>query len=275
MLSWNSYNNYMSSDKKVAIVTGGAMGYKAGGDSIGCAISIRLAKDGHKVVVVDLGDMGQRTVDIIKESGGEAVFIRADATKTDEVQKIIHETKKLYGGLTCLVNCVARYSAGMAKNVAEISEEEWNDTLEVNLNGYFKICKYSIPLMLESGGGTIINISSVGSLSALPDFSVYSVSKAAIDALTRTMAVDFAPKIRSNSVIPGFVKIANSENNRTPEQLEAWYKDIAKQYPMRRVCEVDEIASVVSFLASDQSSYINGQSIVVDGGKTIADTHEF
>ena len=265
----------MSSDKKVAIVTGGAMGYKAGGDSIGGAISIRLARDGHKVVVVDLGDMGQRTVDIIKESGGEAVFIRADATKTDEVQKIIHETKKLYGGLTCLVNCVARYSAGMAKNVAEISEEEWNDTLEVNLNGYFKICKYSIPLMLESGGGTIINISSVGSLSALPDLSVYSVSKAAIDALTRTMAVDFAPKIRSNSVIPGFVKIANSENNRTPEQLEAWYKDIAKQYPMRRVCEVDEIANVVSFLASDQSSYINGQSIVVDGGKTIADTHEF
>jgi len=75
--------------------------------------------------------------------------------------------------------------------------------------------------------------------------------------------------------MPGFVKIANSENNRTPEQLEAWYKDIAKQYPMRRVCEVDEIANVVSFLASDQSSYINGQSIVVDGGKTIADTHEF
>ena len=228
----------MGSDKKVAIVTGGAMGYKAGGNSIGGAVSIRLAKDGHKIVVVDLGEMGQRTVEIIKENGGEAVFIKADVTKTDEVQKLLQETKKLYGGLTCLVNCVARYSPGMAKNVAEISEEEWNETLEVNLNGYFKMCKYSIPLILESGGGTIISISSIESFISLPNFSVYSVSKAAIDALTRTMAVDFAPKIRSNSVIPGFVKIANSENNRTPEQLEAWYKDVAKQYPMRRVCEV-------------------------------------
>lgn len=265
----------MGSYKKAAIVTGGAMGYKAGGDSIGGAISIRLAKDGYRVVVVDLGEMGQRTADIIKENGGEAVFIQADVTKTDQVQKIIQETKKLYGGLTCLVNCVAKYSAGMAKNVAEISEEEWNKTLDVNLNGYFKMCKYSIPLILESGGGTIINISSVGSLTSLPDFSVYSVSKAAINALTRTIAVDFAPKIRCNAILPGFVKIANSENNRTPEQLDAWYADISKQYPMRRVCEVDEIANVVSFLASDQSSYINGQSIVVDGGKTIADTHEF
>src|SRR3989344_6845533 len=164
MLSWNSYNNYMSSDKKVAIVTGGAMGYKAGGDSIGGAVSIRLAKDGFKVVVVDLGEMGQRTVDIIKGNGGEAVFIRTDVTKTDEVQKIIHETKKLYGGLTCLVNCVARYSGGMAKNVAEISEEEWNKTLEVNLGGDFKMAKYFVPFMLDSGGGTIINISSIETL---------------------------------------------------------------------------------------------------------------
>ena len=163
----------------------------------------------------------------------------------------------------------------MAKNVTDISEEEWNKTLDVNLNGYFKMAKYAIPLILESGGGTIVNISSGGSLVALPNFSVYSVSKAAIDALTRTIAVDFAPKIRANAILPGFVRIANSENNRTPEELERWYGDIAKQYPMRRVCEVEEIANVVSFLASEQSSYINGQSIIVDGGKSISDVHEF
>ncbi|KKQ79971.1 MAG: short-chain family oxidoreductase [Candidatus Daviesbacteria bacterium GW2011_GWA1_38_7] len=265
----------MKMGNKVAIVTGGAMGYKTGGTSIGGAISIRLANDGYKVVVVDLGEMGERTVELIKKDGGEALFVTADVTATDDVKRIIDTAKSKYGGLSCLVNCVAYYSSGMSKNVADISEEEWNKTLEVNLNGYFKMAKYSIPLMLESGGGTIVNISSIAAFNALPNFSVYSVTKAAILALTRTIAVDFAPKIRANAVCPGFVKIANSENNRTPEELEKWYKDIAKQYPMRRVCEVDEIANVVSFLTSDESSYINGQSIIVDGGKIVADSHEF
>lgn len=259
----------MNSINKVAVVTGAAMGYQAGGPSIGGAISIRLASDGFKVVVVDIGGMGKRTVEIIEKKGGEAIFIQADVTVTDEVKKTIQTAKDSFGGLNCLVNCVARYSDGMAKNIAEISEEEWNKTLDVNLNGYFKMVKYSIPLILESGGGTIINISSVGSLRAGPNFSVYSVSKAAIDALTRTIAVDFAPQIRANAILPGFVKIANSQNNRTQEELEKWYNDISKQYPMKRVCEVEEIASVTSFLSSEQSSYINGQTIIVDGGRTI------
>ncbi len=265
----------MNKSTKVAIVTGGAMGYKAGGKSIGGAISIRLAKDGYRVVVVDLGKMGQKTVDIIKENGGDGVFVKADVTATDDIKKIIKTAKLKYGGLNCLVNCVARYSSGMSKNIAEISEEEWNSTLNVNLNGYFKMAKYSIPIILRSGGGTIINISSIESFIALPKFSIYSVSKAAVDALTRSLATDFAPTIRANSVLPGFVKIANSENNKNPGELKRWYKDISKQYPMKRVCEVEEIANVVAFLASDEASYVNGQSIIVDGGKTIADTHEF
>ncbi len=256
----------MALTDKVAVVTGAAMGYQAGGPSIGGAVSIRLASDGFKVVVVDIGDMGKRTVDIIKENGGEAIFLQADVTITDEVKKIVQTTKRNFGSAHCLVNCVARYSEGMAKNVAEISEEEWNKTLDVNLNGYFKMAKYLIPLMLESGGGTIVNISSGGSLQSGPNFSVYSVSKAAIDALTRTIAVDFAPEIRANAVLPGFVKIANSQNDRTPGQLKKWYQDISKLYPMKRVCEVEEIASVVSFLSSKESSYINGQTISVDGG---------
>lgn len=262
-------------NKKVAIVSGGAIGYKDGGASIGGAAAIRLAKDGYKVVVVDEGNMGQRTVDIIKQNGGEALFLQLDVTVSENVDKIIATTKEAYGALTCLVNCVARYSPEMAKNIVDISEEEWGKTLDVNLNAYFKMAKYAIPLMIESGGGTVINISSIESFVALPNFSVYSVSKAAIDALTRTIAVDFAPHIRANAILPGFVKIANSEGNRTPEELETWYQEISKQYPLRRVCEADEIASVVSFLAGDESSYINGQSIVVDGGKGIADMHSF
>lgn len=260
---------------KVALVSGGAMGYKDGGPSIGGAIALRLAKDGYKVAVIDESQMGQRTTDLISGAGGESLFIKTDVTQTDDIKKALAKIKDTYGGLHCLVNGVARYNQNMAKSVADISEEEWQATLNVNLGGYFKMAKYSIPMILASGGGTIINISSVETYTALPNFSVYSVSKAAIDGLTRSLAVDFAPHIRTNSVAPGFVKIANSENNRTPKELSAWHAEIAKQYPMKRLCEVDEIAGVVSFLAGQDSSYINGQSIVVDGGKTIADIHQF
>ncbi len=262
-------------EHKTAIVTGAAMGYKSGGKSIGGAIAIKLAKDGYNVVVVDTGDMGQKTVEIIEKSGGKGVFVKADVTDIGDIKKITETTKDKFGGLSCLVNCVARYGQGMAKNVVDITEEEWNRTLNVNLNSYFLMAKYSIPLMMETGGGSIINISSIESFVALPNFSIYSVSKAAVDALTRSLATDFAPSIKTNSVLPGFVKIANSENNRTLEQLKQWYEEISRQYPMKRVCEVEEIANVVSFLASEKASYINGQSIVVDGGKTIADVHTF
>lgn len=238
-------DNILLHMNKVAIVTGGAMGWKTGGKSIGGAIAIALANDGYKIVVVDLGEMGERTAQIIKKNGGEAIFIKADVTIVDNVQNIIATAKSQFKGLNCLINCVARYSPGMAKSVAEISKEEWDQTLNVNLNGYFLMAKYSIPLMLESGGGTIINISSTVGLLALPNFSVYSVAKAAINGLTRSLAVDFAPKIRTNSVLPGFVKIANSEQNRSPEKLNKWYTEISKQYPMKRVCEVEEIANVV------------------------------
>ncbi|MFA9288713.1 MAG: SDR family NAD(P)-dependent oxidoreductase [Weeksellaceae bacterium] len=260
---------------KVAIVTGGAMGYKNGGPSIGGATSIRLAKDGYAVVVVDQGEMGKRTVEIIEKNGGKAIFLQLDVTESQNIQTILETTKKTFGGLTCLVNCVARYNEDMHKSVKDIAETEWDQSLKVDLNSYFKMAKYSIPYMLESGGGTIINISSIESFVALPNFSIYSVAKAAVDGLTRSLAVDFAPEIRTNSILPGFVKIANSENERSPAELEKWYANIAKKYPMKRVCEVDEIANVVSFLAGPESSYINGQSIIVDGGMSIANLHEF
>jgi NAD(P)-dependent dehydrogenase (short-subunit alcohol dehydrogenase family) len=260
---------------KVALVTGAAVGYKNGGPSIGSAIAFKLAKDGFSVVIVDVLDAGKKTAEIITKNGGSAIFVKADVSITEDVKKAVATAEKEFGGLNCLVNCAARYSSGMAKNVVETSEEEWQKTLDVNLGGYFRTAKYSIPLMIRSGGGTIINISSVGSFLSLPNFSVYSVSKAAIDALTRCCAVDFAPKIRANAVCPGFVRIENSQNNRSPEELKAWYREIATQYPLRRVCEVEEIANVVSFLAGEQSSYITGQTIIVDGGKSISDTHDF
>ena len=261
---------------KVALVTGGAVGFEKGGPSIGSAIAFKFALEGAKVVVIDvLEEMGQKTVDIIKERGGEGLFIKTDVTKTDEVKKAIEVTTQRFEMLHTLINCAASYKGDIYRNIVEISEKDWNHIIDVNLNGYFRFAKYAIPLILKSGGGTIINISSMAAFKVIPNFCVYPVTKAAINALTRTLAVDFAPQIRTNAICPGFVKIANSEGGRPPEELEKWYKNISQAYPLKRVCTTDEIANAALFLASDDSSYINGECIAIDGGKKVFDMHEF
>jgi NAD(P)-dependent dehydrogenase (short-subunit alcohol dehydrogenase family) len=261
---------------KIALVTGGALGYKNGGPSIGNAIAFKLAAEGARVVVVDiLAEMGQRTADKIKENGGSSVFVKCDVSKTDEVKRAIEITEQEFGGLHCLVNCAASYEGDIFKNVVEIPETDWQHVIEVNLNGYFRFAKYAIPLMLQSGGGTIVNISSGAAFKVLKNFSVYPVTKAAINALTRTLAIDFAPRIRANAICPGFVRIANSEGNRSPAEIEQWIAGIARTYPLKRACSVEEIANVALFLASDDSSYVNGECIMVDGGRSVSDTHEF
>lgn len=263
----------MKMQNKVALVTGAALGYKNGGPSIGSAIAFKLASEGAKTVVVDiLEEMGQRTVDKIRKNGGAGLFVRTDVSRTDEVKRAIEMTKQEFGGLHCLVNCAASYEGDIFRNVAEISEEDWNHIIDVNLNGYFRFAKYALPLILESGGGTIVNISSGAAFKVLKNFCVYPVTKAAINALTRTLAVDFAPQIRTNAICPGFVRIANSEGDRSPEELAQWYDSIAKTYPLQRTCSVEEIANVALFLASDDSSYINGECIIVDGGRFVSDT---
>jgi NAD(P)-dependent dehydrogenase (short-subunit alcohol dehydrogenase family) len=266
----------MKLQDKVALVTGAALGYREGGPSIGSAIAFKLACEGASVVVVDIvEEMGQRTADRIREDGGMGLFVRADVSKTDEIIGAMETTRREFGALHCLVNCAASYEGDIARNVVEISEEDWHHTIDVNLNGYFRLAKYAIPLMLQSGGGSIVNISSGAAFRVIRNFSVYPVTKAAINALTRTLAIDFAPHIRANAICPGFVRIANSENERSPEEIKAWIGRIARTYPLQRVCSVEEIADVALFLLSDDSSYINGQCIVVDGGRSVADAHEF
>lgn len=261
---------------KVALVTGAALGYKNGGPSIGSAIAFKFAERGAKIVVVDiLEKMGQKTADKITENGGEAIFIRTDVSKSEDVKKAIEITKETFGKLNCLVNCAASYEGDIFQNVVAIPEEDWNHIIDVNLNGYFRFAKYAVPLLLESGGGTIINISSAAAFRVLKSFCVYPVTKAAINALTRVLAVDFAPHIRTNGICPGFVRIANSEGDRTPEEVEQWIGGIAKTYPLRRVCTVEEISNVALFLAGEESSFINGECIICDGGRFVSDSHEF
>ena len=266
----------MKMQNKVALETGAALGYKSGGPSIGSEIAIKLASVGAKIVVVDiLEQMGQKTVDIIRKNNGSAIFIKAGVSQTNDVRNAIEKTKQEFGSLHCLVNCAASYEGDIFKNVVEIPEEDWKRILDINLNGYFRFAKFAIPLILASGGRTVINISSNAAFKVLKDFSVYPVTKAAINSLTGTIAIDFAPHIRANTICPGFVRIANSEGGRSPEEIRDWISEISKSYPLKRVCTVEEIANVALFLASKESSYINGECIIVDGGKIISDTHEF
>lgn len=266
----------MKLKNKVALITGAALGFKEGGPSIGGAIALKFASEGAKIVVVDLFEnMGQKTIDQIVENGGEGIFVKADVSKTEEVRNAIKLTQKKYNELHILVNCAASYEGDIFQNVVDTPEEDWNNVIDVNLNGYFRFAKFAIPLILKSGGGNIVNISSTAAFKVLKNFCVYPVIKAAINALTRTLAIDFAPQIRTNSICPGFVRIANSEGARTPDEVEEWINSISKTYPLKRVCTVDEIANVALFLASNESSYINGQCIIVDGGRMVSDTHEF
>jgi NAD(P)-dependent dehydrogenase (short-subunit alcohol dehydrogenase family) len=266
----------LTKENKVALITGAALGFKNGGPSIGSSIAFTFASKNYSVAVIDIQEeMGQKTADTINQKGGHAIFIKTDVSKTEDVKHAVNKIKQEYGKLHCLVNCAASYQGDLFKNVVDKPEKDWNHIINVNLNGYFRCAKYAIPSILNSGKGTIINISSAAAFKVIKNFSVYPVTKAAINALTRVLAIDFAPKIRTNAICPGFVRIANSEGDRTPEQVEEWIHSIAQKYPLKRVCSVEEIAHVCYFLASDASSYINGQCITVDGGRYILDTHEF
>ncbi|MFH2021684.1 MAG: SDR family oxidoreductase [Patescibacteria group bacterium] len=266
----------MKLTNKVALITGAALGYKDGGPSIGGAIALKFAQEGAKVVVVDTNEeMGQKTSDVIKENGGDSIFINADVANSDQVQVAIKASQKKYGKLTSLVNCAACYAGKIFNTVVDTSEEDWQRVMNVNLNGYYRFAKYAIPLMLKSGGGTIVNISSMAAFTIVPNFAVYAVSKAAINGLTRVLAVDHAPQIRTNAICPGFVRIANSENNRSPKELKKWLDDTVKDYPLGKVCSVDNIANIALFLSSDDSFYINGECVKADGGRSIADAHDF
>ena len=266
----------MKLKNQVALVTGAALGYKKGGPSIGSSIAFKLASEGAKVVVVDINEkMGQKTTDTIRQKGGTSIFVKADVANSGEVKKSIEVTKKEFGKLSCLVNCAASYEGDIFHNVVDTPEADWQKIIDINLNGYYRFAKYAIPLILKSGGGTIINISSMAAFNVVPSFAVYHVTKAAINGLTRVLATDHAPKIRANAVCPGFVRIANSEGSRSPTELKRWIDDIAKGYPLKRVCTVDEIANIALFLASDDSSYINGECIMADGGSFITGEHKF
>jgi NAD(P)-dependent dehydrogenase (short-subunit alcohol dehydrogenase family) len=252
----------MRLSNKVALITGA-------GSGIGRESALLFAKEGAKVVVVDINSAaGQETISLIKAAGGEAAFTATDVSKAVEARAMIEFAEKNFGKLNVLFN-----NAGIFPDkdgsVLETDEEVWDLVMNVNLKGVFFGCKYGIPALLRSGGGSIINTASfVALMGAATSQIAYTASKGGVLAMTREMAVEFARKnIRLNAICPGPVE--------TP-LLAQLLSDPARRQrrmvhiPMGRLARAREVAQAALFLASDESAYINGATFTVDGGITAA-----
>jgi NAD(P)-dependent dehydrogenase (short-subunit alcohol dehydrogenase family) len=243
---------------KIALVTGGTSG-------IGRAIAIALARAGAAVVITGRREAeGQETVRLIKEAGGRGSFFRADVSREADIRASVDHAVKAHGRLDIAVN-----NAGveLVQPLVEATPEDFRRVFDVNVLGVLLSMKHEVPAMLRSGGGCIVNISSVAGSLGFPGIAIYGSSKAAILSLTRVAAIEFAKQnIRVNSVSPAaiatdmFDRFAGSKENQAA---------FAAQHPVGRVGQPDEVAAAVVFLASDTASFITGHDLKVDGGLTV------
>ncbi len=247
---------------KVALITGS-------GSGIGRESALLFAREGAKVLVVDLKEeLGKKTVEEIKKTNGEARFFRADVSNANEVQAMIQHAEDTLGELNVLFN-----NAGIFPDkdgsVLDTEEDVWDLVMQVNLKGVFLGCKYGIPALQRAGGGSIINTASfVALMGAATSQIAYTASKGGVLAMTREIAVEFARQnIRANALCPGPVETPLlQELLSDPEKRQRRLVHI----PPGRFAQATDIAQAALFLASDESSYINGTAFSVDGGITAA-----
>ena len=248
---------------KVAIVTGGAMG-------IGGAAAKLLAKEGANVAIVDINDEeGEKAVDEIKKNGGEATFWHMDVTNEKEIEKVFAEINNKYGEINILVNNAG--IPGTGKPSHEMSEEEFENVLNIDVKGVFRCTKHAVPYMKKAGCGSIVNMSSMLGIIGGSD-PVYHAAKGAVRLLTKGDASVYAKdNIRVNSVHPGLILTrgfkAMGEKRRAQGSTESLVQmNIADRVPLGRMGEPEDIAKGILFLASDESSYMTGAELVIDGG---------
>lgn len=247
---------------KVAIVTGGALG-------IGKATAELLAREGATVAVTDVKDEeGNDVVAAITEANGTAQYWHLDVSQEAEVERVITEVADAFGGIDVLVNNAG--ISGADKPTHEVSEEEWDQVMAVNVKGVFFCTKHAVPHLRQRDRGSIVNLSSIYGLVSAPDVPPYHASKGAVRLMTKTDALLYAEdQIRVNSVHPGFIWTPMVEHYLADQgDIEEGRKAVGQAHPLGHMGEPDDIAYSILYLASDESKFVTGAEIVVDGGYT-------
>ncbi|MGE7601700.1 SDR family NAD(P)-dependent oxidoreductase [Peribacillus sp. NPDC097675] len=246
---------------KVALVTGGASG-------IGLSASVLMAKEGAKVVIADLNEKEAKdAAEMIKNQGGEAIGIFLDAGKEESIRNAIETTVESFGTITVLVNNVGLTNLHKDLDVVNLDLDEWDRLMNVNLKSVLLGSRFAIPHMIKAGGGSIINTASMAGLTGDSTRSAYGASKAAVVNLTRYIASQYGKDhIRCNGVAPGLILTPAAQNNMPQAVLDIFAKFNALPYHG----EADDIGYTVLFLASDESKFITGQTIQVEGGHYMA-----
>jgi meso-butanediol dehydrogenase / (S,S)-butanediol dehydrogenase / diacetyl reductase len=246
---------------RVAIVTGGAMG-------IGGATARRLAEEGARVLVVDVNAAGaHRNVETITASGGIAQALASDVGTEDGVRLMVDRALSTWGKLDIVVNNAYAGIGGPKVDAVNVTEESWDRSMDIGLKAMFRVAKYAVPHMRQTGG-SMVNLSSVHGLLASPGSLVYETLKAGVIGLTRQLAVEYGSDgLRVNAICPGHI---------VTERLEEMWREhqealrfFVEQYPVRRTGKPIDIANAVVFLCSDEASFITGHALVVDGGLSI------
>ena len=245
--------------QKTAIITGGTKG-------IGRAIGLKLARQNYKLVLNYLSDdeSAGETLRMCKEIHSQVIVFKADISEKQAVEKLVQEARKTFDSIDVLIN-----NAGLNidKPLHDLTEEDWDRVVDTNMKGIFLCSQIASKYMLQQeSGGIIVNIGASTGIRGRTNGINYCASKAGVLIMTKCLALELAPKIRVNCVIPGMTRtdeLVHRYKLYDPEVLKAAERSV----PMNRVCEPEEIADVVSFVISDEARYIHGQKIIVDGGQ--------